>query len=111
MAGEVGPVSDADDTKCPWFVTGHAVRRYQELVSTAAADFPRARDELIELAATIWERYQRNPALAPSTTRTGAYQYRGGLPLRLQVVVTARRELVDVVGAERPRRGPLRARA
>jgi hypothetical protein len=91
---------------CPWYITGHAVRRYQAAVPKASGDFALARDELIELAAEIWERYQRNPELAPSVTRTGAYHYRGGLPLRLQVVVSARRELVDVVGAER-RRAPL----
>jgi hypothetical protein len=96
--------------KCPWFITGHAVRRYQELVSTAAADFPAARDELIEVAAAIWERYQRNPDLKPTTTRTGAYHYRGGLPLRLQVIVSPRLELVDVVGSEQ-RRAPLARRA
>jgi len=93
---------------CPWHITVHAVERYQALVPQAARDFEAARDELVELAAGIWERYERNRELSPTVTRTGAYQYRGGLPLRLVVVVVpapdagafGQWQLVDVVGAD-----------
>jgi len=93
---------------CPWHITAYAVERYQALVPQAARDFEAARDELVELAAGIWERYERNRELSPTVTRTGAYQYRGGLPLRLVVVVVAapdagafgQWQLVDVVGAD-----------
>jgi hypothetical protein len=92
---------------CPWYVSAAAVRRYQQLVPAAPRNFDDASDELIEECAEIWARYQRNPDLKPAITKTGAYTYRGGEPLRLRVVVSmARREegakpqVVDVVGAE-----------
>jgi hypothetical protein len=84
-------------------VTVHAVRRYQDLVPEAAREFDDARAELIELAAAIWHRYESNPSLEPSITRTGAYQYRGPGPLRMVVVVgraagDGKPPIVDVVG-------------
>ena len=101
---------------CPWRITARAVERFQALVPQASRDFDEARAELVGLAAGVWERYERNPDLKPAITRTGAYQYRGPLPLRLAVVVAMNRApespaLVDVVGAElgnadkRPRAG------
>lgn len=96
---------------CPWHITVRAVERYQALVPQASRDFEAARDELVELAAAIWDRYERNLGLAPTVTRTGAYQYRGPLPLRLVVVVvmakpetSGKAQLVDVVGADLRRR-------
>jgi hypothetical protein len=83
------------------------VRRYQELVPAAPREFDDASDELISECAAVWARYQKNADLAPKITRTGAYVYRGGMPLRLQVVVAmgrrdegAKPQVVDVVGAE-----------
>jgi hypothetical protein len=106
---------------CPWYITAHAIERYQELVPQASRDFEAARGELVDLAAGIWERYARNQDLAPTVTRTGAYQYRGPGPLRLVVVVSPRparpgggnlAPMVDVVGADlrssRSRRGARR---
>lgn len=92
------------DEPHPWHITAHAVRRYQETVLGASRDFDDAREELVRLANGIWIRYERNQMLAPSVTRTGAYQYRGGLPLRLIVIVTRDRQMVDVVCSERRRR-------
>jgi hypothetical protein len=89
---------------CPWYVTVHAVHRYQELVPDASREFDDARNELIELAAAIWHRYESKPQLMPSVTRTGGYQYRGPGPLRMVVVVGqpgaggGKPPLVDVVG-------------
>jgi hypothetical protein len=92
---------------CPWYVSAHAVRRYQQLVPAAPRDFDDASDELIGHCAAIWQRYEINRDLKPGITRTGAYTYRGGLPLRLQIVVLMGRrpegpkgQVVDVVGAE-----------
>lgn len=90
---------------CPWHVTTHAVQRFQELVPEASRSFEGARDELIDLAASIWHRYESNPELAPTITRTGAYQYRGPSPLRLVVIVGkapagGKPPLVDVVGVD-----------
>lgn len=95
---------------CPWYVTAHAVKRFQELVPHASREFDNARDQLVELAARIWARYEDNPKLAPSITRTGAYQYRGPGPLRLVVVVAraageGKAPLVDVVGVTLPNAG------
>ncbi len=98
------------DEPHPWHITARAVRRYQEVVPEASRDFDDAREELVALAGGIWTRYERNQDLAPSVTRTGAYQYRGGLPLRLLVVVTSDRQMVDVVCSERRRR-PLARRS
>jgi hypothetical protein len=92
----------------PWHITQHAAERYRDLVPSAPRDLSLARQELAEHAAAIWERYERNAHLKPSITRTGAYCYRGGLPLRLRVVVIDRGAsgfaLVDVVGADLRRR-------
>lgn len=100
---------------CPWYISAAAVRRYQALVPRAARGFDDASDELIGLCAAIWERYERNPDLAPGITRTGAYTYRGGQPLRLQIVVSMERrsegdkpQVVDVVGADLRRGGSVR---
>jgi hypothetical protein len=77
------------------------------LVPVAARGFDDASDELIKLCGAIWERYQRNPDLAPQISRTGGYVYRGGLPLRLRVLVSmsaraegSKPQVVDVVGAD-----------
>jgi hypothetical protein len=103
--------------ECPWYVTAHAVRQYMRIraqplhrkdrapVPGVTLSFDDASDALIEYAAETWQRYQADPARAPSITRTGAYQYRGPGPLRLTLVVSMERrpegpkpQVVDVVG-------------
>jgi len=94
---------------CPWYVSAAAVRKYQQLVPAAPRDFDDASDELIERAADCWRRYETNPELEPTITRTGAYVYReagsdrgGRRRLRFVVAMGARTEgakpqVVDVV--------------
>lgn len=94
---------------CPWYVSAHAVRKYQQLVPAAPRDFDDASDELIDRAAQCWERYRSNPELEPRITRTGAYTYReagsdrgGRRRLRFVVSMSIRSEgdkpqLVDVI--------------
>ena len=95
---------------CPWYVSAAAVRRFMEL--GGPADFDDASDELIEMAAETWRRYQAAPERKPKISRTGAYVYRGPGPLRLQFVVSmvAREEgekpqVVDLWGASGDRTG------
>jgi hypothetical protein len=100
----------------PWHVTAHAVERYQEIVPHAAREFDLARVELVALSAEIWGRYLAKPELAPTITKSGAYQYRGPGPLRLVVVVakargTGKPAMVDVVSCDlRRERGRREAR-
>jgi len=99
---------------CPWYVSAHAVDRYAALlgrpVARGSAAWDAASDELIEQCALVWARYLKDPTLAPSVTKTGAYQYRGPRPLRISIVVSmARREegatgqVVDVTSLETAR--------
>lgn len=93
---------------CPWYVSAHAVRRYQELGGAPGRSFDDASDELIERCAEVWQRYQGDPALRPEVSRTGAYVYRGPGPMRLRVVVSMEQraegekpQVVDVISVER----------
>jgi len=105
-------------SKCPWYVTALAVDRFAALLGRPAArgtsEWDILSDELVEQCALIWGRYERNQDLAPRTTRTGAYQYRGPGPLRLSVIVSMERrpegpkpQVVDVtsIDGKRPKRG------
>jgi len=80
-------------SECPWYVTAAAVRQYQNLRSNASRNFDDASDELIELCAGVWERYQQTPDLAP---------------LRIEIAVSMERrpegpkgQVVDVLSIER----------
>lgn len=103
--------------ECPWYVTAHAVRRYQEIrrapfhpgegravVPGVDLSFDDASDALIQYAAETWQRYLAEPDRKPRVTRTGAYAYRGPRPLRLQLIVSMERrsegpkgQVVDVI--------------
>ena len=85
-------------SRCPWYVSAHAVRRWQEVDRTAPRDFDDASDRLIEIAAAIWERYAADTSRVPKVTRTGAYLYEGG---------RAQRQIRLVVSAEQRPEGPL----
>lgn len=95
---------------CPWYVSAHAVRRYQALGGAAGKSFDDASDELIERCAEVWQRYQANPDLAPRIGRTGAYIYRGPGNGRVEVLVSMERrpegdkpQVVDVISLEHGR--------
>jgi hypothetical protein len=100
---------------CPWYVTAHAVERYMEirrhqrrekgraLIPAVELSFKDASRELIEYAAATWQLYEGTDK-TPTITRTGAYQYRGGRPLRLHLIVSMsvrpegrKPQLVDVI--------------
>lgn len=89
---------------CPWYVSAHAVRRWQEVEPRAPRDFDDASDALLEVAAAIWERY-RDGEREPKVTNTGAYLYEGGKPQgRIRLVVAAspraegpKQQVVDVL--------------
>lgn len=90
--------------QCPWYVTAHAVRKYQAAAGRHRISFDDASDELIEYAAETWRRYLADPSRRPRLTRTGVYQYRGPAPLRLALVVVMEKrdegvkpQLVDVL--------------
>ena len=87
---------------CPWYVSAHAVRRWMMITGRNAEEhFDDASDELIELAAATWARYEEG-GRAPKVSRTGAYVYRSAY-----VTVRGRRDRVDmVVSMERRPEGP-----
>ena len=76
---------------CPWYVSAHAVRRWQAVDHRAPRDFDGASDALLELAAAIWWDRYADGEREPRITRTGAYLYEGGQPHgRVRLVVSAR---------------------
>lgn len=90
---------------CHWYVSAHAVRRWQSVCRTAPRDFDDASDALIEICADIWwERYAASDR-TPKVTRTGAYLYESGLTHgRIRLVVSQERrdegrkqQVVDVL--------------
>lgn len=96
---------------CPWYVSAHAVRRYMDAMLSAGRrlSFDRASDELIDYCARTWHQRYASGERQPGTTKTGARVYRGGRPLRAQMIVSiaersegALAQVVDVIVDERP---------
>jgi len=97
-------------SKCPWYVTAHAVRQYMAI--RRLTSFDDSSDELIEYAAATWRRYVAETERQPKVTRTGAYMYRGPGPLRLTLIVSAenrpegpKQQVVDVLPTHAGMRG------
>lgn len=65
-------------SRCPWYVSAHAVRRWQEIDPRAPRDFDAASDALIDLASRIWHERYADGQRAPRITRHGGYLYEGG---------------------------------
>lgn len=83
---------------CPWHVSAAAVRAWQRIERSAPRDFDEASDALIELCADVWRERYSSGERAPKVTKTGAYAYESGKRYnRVQLIVSASRQLVDVV--------------
>ena len=92
------------DSPKPWRASAAAVRSWQSILGVPAGeDIATARARLEDAAAEVRERYQRNPDLAPEPRRghPHLYVYRGGLPLRMRVLVDVEAgEIVDVLSLD-----------
>lgn len=103
MKGDGAPKRDG--RPCPWYVSAHAVRRWQAIDRSAPRDFDAASDALIELCAGVWWDRYADGAREPKVTGTGAYLYEGGKAHgRIRLVVSAQRraegdrqQVVDVL--------------
>jgi hypothetical protein len=74
----------------PWYLSVSAVRDYLRITGrpdvTDGPVFHRAEEELVEICQRAVENAERNPD-GPKRTASGLYQYRGGKPLRLRLLV------------------------
>ena len=104
----------------PWAVSARAVRSWQaillrqpqvlrelpahfEVDVSAASDYDRARKWLLAEVQNVRDSYARNAEKRPQQRlgHPNLYAYRGGLPLRLRLLVDAEAgEVVDVLGVD-----------